>query len=409
MHISLTDPSTLLVLLATVVGLGVLFLPRLRQWRAWQATVTPLASIIGSGFLVLGPILDDSYGKYAPVVMAGLCLLAFAFGYAIRFNIARRAKVGERSRAEEWLEEAASWALAFAYCISVAYYLNLFGAFGLSLFNLDNPAYPKLLTSAVLFFVVASGLLGGFSAMEKMEQFAVSLKLAIIAGLLVGLALYFGGKATSHQLVFNDLQLHGWPAITLAFGLIVTVQGFETSRYLSDEYTPEMRIRSMRWAQIISAAIYMVYVSLLSYLFHPSELALDETAIVDMMQIVAPVLPPLLVAAALSAQFSAAVADASGAGGLAEEVSRGKITPKRAYLILGIVGALLTWGANVFDIIAYASKAFALYYAIQSAIAMVGDWKTAGGFNWRTPIYAGLSLLGILIVLFGVAAESSSH
>jgi hypothetical protein len=62
----------------------------------------------------------------------------------------------------------------------------------------------------------------------------------------------------------------------------------------------------------------------------------------------------------------------------------------------------------VFDIIAYASKAFALYYAIQSAIAMVGDWKTAGGFNWRTPVYAGLSMIGILIVVFGVAAEGSA-
>ena len=48
--------STILVLLATLMGLGLLLLPRLRTWSGWRATVTPLASIIGSGFLVLGPI-----------------------------------------------------------------------------------------------------------------------------------------------------------------------------------------------------------------------------------------------------------------------------------------------------------------------------------------------------------------
>jgi hypothetical protein len=399
--------STILVLLATLMGLGLLLLPRLRTWSGWRATVTPLASIIGSGFLVLGPILDDSYGKHAPLVMLGLCGVAYAFGYAIRVNIARIASQQPRSRAEAWMEHAASWALAFAYCISVAYYLNLFGAFGLSLSGLSNPLYPKILTSCVLLFIVSSGMFGGFSTMEKMEQFAVSLKLAIIAGLLVGLGLYFREQAASGALVANPMTDTGWHGVAVAFGLIVTVQGFETSRYLSDEYDARLRIRSMRWAQIISAIIYMIYVSLLSYIFPPEQLALEETAIVDMMKIVAPVLPPLLVAAALSAQFSAAVADASGAGGLAQEVSRGRISPKQTYLILGIIGALLTWGADVFQIIAYASKAFAIYYAIQSAIALTGDWKKAGGLTWRSPVFATLIGLAVLIVLFGRSVEGN--
>ena len=392
--------------MTTAACLGILLWPKLRNSQDWRATVTPLASIIGSGFLVLGPILDDAYGKFAPFVMLALCAVSYAFGYAVRLNIARIAQTQKRSPPEQWLERMASWSLVFAYCISVAYYLNLFGAFGLSLSGLDNPLYPKILTSAVLLFIVSSGLLGGFSAMEKMEQYAVSLKLAIIAALLVGLGLFFGDKATTNELVFNDMKETGWHGVALAFGLIVTVQGFETSRYLSDEYNARLRIRSMRWAQWLSAVIYMLYVSMLSYLFPPDQLALEETAIVRMMEVIAPILPALLVAAALSAQFSAAVADASGAGGLAEEVSGGKISPKQAYLILGIFGALLTWTTDVFQIIAYASKAFALYYAIQSAIATVGDYKKAGGLTWRTPLLSGLCLLGILIVAFGISAET---
>ncbi|MEK9751843.1 MAG: hypothetical protein VW338_01335 [Rhodospirillaceae bacterium] len=44
-------------------------------------------------------------------------------------------------------------------------------------------------------------------------------------------------------------RIHGnvtWRAMTLGFGLIVTVQGFETSRYLGDEYDATTRNRSMR-------------------------------------------------------------------------------------------------------------------------------------------------------------------
>lgn len=43
------------VALAVVVAL---FLPRVRNAILWRATVTPLASIIGSGFLISGPLLS---------------------------------------------------------------------------------------------------------------------------------------------------------------------------------------------------------------------------------------------------------------------------------------------------------------------------------------------------------------
>ena len=37
---------------------AVLLWPRLADAPLWRATITPLASILGSGFLVLGPILN---------------------------------------------------------------------------------------------------------------------------------------------------------------------------------------------------------------------------------------------------------------------------------------------------------------------------------------------------------------
>ncbi|WP_456387971.1 hypothetical protein [Profundibacter sp.] len=390
--------------IVAVTGI-ILMLPKLAKSVHWRAMITPLASIIGSGFLVLGPILDASYGKFAPLMMAALCLGAYLFGSAIRFNISVIDQdKNTRSKLEQHLDVAASWALAFAYIISVSYYLNLFGAFGVSLTSVNDPLHANLLTSAVFLVILSVGWLHGFKALERMEQISVSIKLAIIAGLLVGLAFYFVQKAGANALVFNPPERTGWAAVTLAFGLIVTVQGFETSRYLGDDYDAQTRIRSMRYAQLLSSAIYMVYIGLIAYVFHRNELAENETAIIGMMAVVAPILPTLLVAAALSAQFSAAVADTSGAGGLFSELTKHRMQAKHAYALLVGVGLLITWSANVFEIISYASRAFALYYGLQSAIAATAALRKRQ-FRVQFPLFVFLTLLSVLIVIFGTSVE----
>ena len=52
-----------------------------------HARATPLASIFGSGFLVIVPILNAAVGPYAVVAMLIVCGLAYAMGSVIRFNI----------------------------------------------------------------------------------------------------------------------------------------------------------------------------------------------------------------------------------------------------------------------------------------------------------------------------------
>lgn len=367
---------------------------------------TPLASIIGSGFLVLGPILNAAYGKYAPLVMAALCLGAYLYGAAIRYNITAIAADGySRGKIANTLEIVASWSLGFAYIVSVAYYLNLFGAFGVSLTAVNDPTHAKLLTSAIFVVILIVGWRRGFKALEGMEYVTVTLKLAIIAGLLVGLLVYFYGKASNGELVLNPVALTGWPAVTLAFGLIVTIQGFETSRYLAAEYDSTVRKRSMRWAQWVSTAIYMIYILLLAYVFEQHQVSLSETAIIDLMGLVAPILPVLLVAAALAAQFSAAVADTSGSGGLISELTDNRVSPRMAYALLTVIGLILTWSANIFEIISFASRAFAFYYALQAAIAAITAWRQPDQMN-KALFFAALAAFGILIVLFGKAIEA---
>jgi hypothetical protein len=393
-----------LILLVIVLVAGVLIHPKLAKAPLWLATITPLASIIGSGFLVLGPILEDSYGYLAPAVMLVLCGGAYLFGAAIRANmITIDREAGRRRRVEARLETLSSWSLAFAYIISVAYYLNLFGAFGVSLTPVADTFHARLLSSAIFLLILLIGWTRGFSGLERLEQVSVGIKLAIIGGLLFGLTHYFARQAAAGDLVFNPLNVTGWDGVTLAFGLIVTVQGFETSRYLGATYDVKTRIRSMRLAQGISTAIYMVYISLLAYSLPRGTMPLDETAIIAAMEIVAPILPLLLVVAALSAQLSAAVADTSGSGGLIEELAGGRITTRQAYAVLVAAGLVLTWTTNMFQIISYASRAFALYYVLQAAIATVGAWRNRDAK--RMTIFATATILAALIVAFGRSVE----
>ncbi|MFT7391061.1 MAG: hypothetical protein ACI9ZH_001289 [Paracoccaceae bacterium] len=388
------------ILAAVAITAALLWSPMLLRSITWRAMITPLASIIGSGFLVLGPVLDAAYGVWAPLAMAGLCVGAWLFGAAIRYNIAA---IGDDprvpARLQAGFEQAASWALGFAYVISVAYYLNLFGAFAVNLTPLDSPVAGRAVTTGMFALIAAVGWTRGFKALERMEHVSVTVKLAIIAGLLVGLAGFFGGKVADGTLVFNPPEVTIWPAITLGFGLIVTVQGFETSRYLKASYDAATRIRSMKWAQWLSAAIYMTYIALIAYVFERGEIVLSETAIIDMMGAVAPVLPALLVAAALAAQFSAAVADTSGSGGLIAELTGRRVSARMAYLLLCAMGAALTWSANIFEIISYASRAFAVYYTLQAAIAAATAHQR--GAWGRAMLFASLALLGLAIALLG--------
>ena len=95
-----------LILAAVVLTAGILLWPRVANAKIWRATITPLASIIGSGFLILGPVLVVSFGQYAPLAMLALCAVAYLFGSAIRFNIGAAT------------ETQSGAVLAFAYFIS---------------------------------------------------------------------------------------------------------------------------------------------------------------------------------------------------------------------------------------------------------------------------------------------------
>ena len=373
--------------------------------------MTPLASIIGSGFLISLPLLAEDLGAYAICGIAALLTLAYLIGAVIRFNIAYGEPLFEDRglRALGWLERSSHLALGLAYFISVTYYLTLMAAFLLKGLGMTDPLSGKLVTTAILIFIGVYGLLKGLHGLEDVEEYAVSIKLGVIAALLVGLLSLNLETMTNGQWLVNAVPPRvTWHSIQVVLGLLIVVQGFETSRFLRGEYSAELRIRTMRYGQLISTVIYVSFFALATITIGHTSRINDVAAITDMLLVVATVVPFMLTVGAVCAQLSAAVADAIGAAGLISEVTSQRIDRRHAYPFIAAVGVALTWSIDVYEIIALASKAFALFYAMQCvvAVAVAVHAKNVRLRAVRVTGYAILTVISIVTVVFGIAAKA---
>lgn len=397
-----------LILLVCVGVLIVLFVPQWTKTNLWTATLTPLASIIGSGFLILGPLLQNSLGTNALWGMCFLCLSAYLIGSVIRFNIQYvedELASFHPAKGIVATEKLGDIALVLAYVVSITYYLNLFGAFFLKAFDRTDDFEQKLVSSIVISCIGLFGLFKGLDFLEKLEKVSVSVKLAIIGGLLFGLLIFNVEALAQGQWILKEPHVDlSWNSFAILVGLIITVQGFETSRFLGEKYDQLTRIKSMKWAQWISTTIYLLYIglSLVNYI-GATEGSASETAIIDQSRVIATTLPVLLIIAALAAQFSAAVADTNGGSGLAVEVTDGFIKSKVGIFLICLMGLGLTWLFDIFQIIALASKAFAAFYGIQCLSAIQLAYRNK--FWGKTVLFAFVFILCMLVIFAGVPAE----
>lgn len=395
--------NTLLLAVATAVAMA-LFHPRVSNSLDWQATVTPLASIIGSGFLVAAPLLYDAVNGWSVLAMLGIVSLAYAIGEVVRYNIRYAEPLldsDQPTTALVTIEVLAGLVLSVAYVISVAFYLRLLASFVLRAMEMDSEFLANVITTVILAFIALIGVARGLGGLERLEESAVNIKLSIIAALLVGLVWFdlAGLLDGSVDIVFQPLA--DWPyALRQLAGILLIVQGFETSRYMGSKYDATTRIRTMRYAQILSALIYLAFIGLVLPLLSDFHQPGDETAIITISALVAVVLPAMLMVAAVMSQFSAAVADTVGSGGLLAEFSRHHVTPSVGYLLVSIAAIVLVWSASIFEIITIASRAFAAYYLLQCGVALVA--AQGKGHYWQQLGAAALGGLLLWVVIFAI-------
>ncbi|MDH7974190.1 hypothetical protein QH494_18530 [Sphingomonas sp. AR_OL41] len=391
---------TIVAALAALLVAGGLSFGRFARSESWAATVTPLASIIGSGFLISGPLLAREFGGAAIWAMTALLALAYAVGAVIRWNIVHV----ENHLLDKPFNDPVVWAarvtqvvLAGAYAVSVAYYLKLLAEFVMQPLAVPQEWHrivSNIGVTAIIAILVALAFGGGLRRVEHVAHGTVSIKIGIIAGLLAGLGcwwlMHLGTTATVPPARVS------WQSVPMLLGLLITVQGFETSRYLGHAYGQMVRVRTMRHAQWIATVIYLAFLALLTPFLGAAARAEGVAGILDIMRSVAAPLGIFVLIGAVSSQLSAAVADSIGSGGLMNEVSRRRLSVPAAFAIASALAIAVVWLTDPFQVVAVSSRAFALFYAMQCGLALLVSWRTGeGGWMMRT----GASVIGIVCLV----------
>lgn len=365
------------------------------------AISTPLASIFGSGFLVIIPVLAQATGPWMVLAMAAVAIFAYAVGAVIRLNIKLAEPVlAQQSQASTMLlERFSDLAVVVAYVVSITLYLEILAAFLLNGLGMDSSRNEAITVTLVVSLIVVIAITKGLAMLTRLESWALLVTFILIAAVLCGFAIY---DLQNHNYIpIKAPELTAWESLTIVAGTLIVVQGFETPRYLGHEYDTQTRINSSRWSQIISTVIYLVFVALSLPLIHELKGHYGDSSLINLVGFtVIPLLSLGVIIAAVLSQFSAAVADTITAEGNVSELTKRKINPKLTYLSIGLASIALTWFADTFQLIALASKAFALYYLLQCLVAMT----VTPSFIKRLLI--GLVALGLLfIVIFAVPAD----
>lgn len=375
----------------------------------WRATVTPLASIIGSGFLVCGPLLAKEFGSGAIFAMGALLVLAYAVGAVVRFNIVHVENHAQTLLLHDpfaWAMRSGQVTLAIAYAVSVAYYLKLLAEFAIKPFAIAAASHALIANMIVTAIIVVMTLLtfsGDIRKIEHAAQSTVSIKLGLIAGILAGLALWWAsGGAPTAALPPGRIS---WSGVPMLLGLMITVQGFETSRYLGDAYDQRMRVRTMRLAQWISSAIYLAFLALLTPLLARAAGSEGVTGILDIMSFVASLLGLFVLGAAVTSQLSAAIADSIGSGGLMIEVSQRRLNVRSAFIAASGLALIVVWLTDPFQVIALSSRAFAAFYAVQALLAFWVSRRTGAGGPFAQIAFIAVGAICIVATLAGAPAE----
>ena len=367
------------------------------------ATVTPLASIFGSGFLIIIPILEREMGSLAAVGMAAVCLLAWTVGIAIRHNVATIEPLVRDGRLDETtalIERASDVVIVGAYLISVALYARILAQFVVGYLSPESGNAESLLGTSVIALITLVGLVRGLSGLEGLER--VSLGAVLL--LVFAISATFAAKDVS-QLERGGLHTPPVPHNSLVSvllvlgGMLITVQGFETVRY-QQQIDRRARIAGCRLSQLVSTLVYVLLVVLATPLMGLGTASGADANLLDLVKRVAPALALPLVLCAVLSQFSAATADTEAGVGNLRGVQWAPLRGRLPYALVGAVSAVLAATLATSVIIVVASRAFAAYYALQCVSAL----RTSDQLRARVG-YGALSIVMLAIAALAKPAE----
>jgi hypothetical protein len=359
------------------------------------ATATPLASIFGSGFLIIVPIQVAAVGPWAVFGMAAVCLIAWFVGNAIRHNvkiIEPAEESGKLSTAVGRLEYASHAAIIVAYVISVALYLRILAQFVVGYLDPGSPNIEVYVALGCIALITIVGLVRGLDGLDAMERWSLGVVMLLVV-LIVGVfAVKDIGRIFGAGLEFPPTPDGSvTSALAILGGIVITVQGFETIRYLP-HIDAEIRIAGSRLAQLIATVTYLLIVGLATPLMADAVAAGKDETLLQLVQLAAPLLALPLVITAAGSQFSAAVADTEASVGNIRSLKLHRLKGRRSYLVIGVAASILVLTLDTFTIVVVASRAFAAYYALQCVVAArTSNGLSRGGYLVLAALMAAIA------------------
>jgi hypothetical protein len=360
--------------------------------------VVPLAEIMDVGFIVFSPVVILLFGFDAPAAMLGLCLLAILTGFAISYNINNyEPLIGKPDPLHRW-NSVAVWALLAASVVNVGYYAQLLMTLvWLPLGDLYSSGLVTATAAGLLVLLMVYGFARGLMALNDLGNKTTAFNLSAIGAVLVAFATY-----NVQRLVGGDFDMPQFDApadgeaLRQLLGLFVLVQGFESSRYIGAYFSAERRVETMRSAQYISSAVYVLFVAFTLILFATVTAPHDVTAIFVVSEEVSVFLPFLIMAAALGSQLSAIVNDTETRTEMLARQAGDRLPRQWTFPLFLVPAILVVLLTEVSSAVALASRVFAVYYLSQALIA--------GRLAWRAERWAWVAFFAVIALAMAAVA-----
>ncbi|MDQ7061322.1 MAG: hypothetical protein Q9M43_09380 [Sulfurimonas sp.] len=210
-----------------------------------------------------------------------ITFVAYNVGNIIRFNIKNLKPILQTTASKKTLilEKFSDIALLVAYVVSVSLYLHILSAFTLSSIGIDSDLNENILTTSIIVLITFIGMTSGLRPLEILEKYALFITLVVVFG-IYDFKLYTSGA----NFIMPEASKHSsFEIVAILAGMLIVVQGFETSRYLRNTYSAELRIKTSKYSQIISTIVYIIFIALAMPVTHLLNGIYNENSLITLV------------------------------------------------------------------------------------------------------------------------------
>jgi hypothetical protein len=392
------------IALVVLGGLAwMLYRPRVQQSKKYQAMVVPLSNIMDVGFIIMAPAIVLLAGYGAPLVMLGICLLAIATGFAIAYNIRHYEPIEGTDDRINIIGHTARWALTAASVINIAYYTLVLVTLFLWPLDLYSERNLAIVGTVLLGGLIIVGFAGGMDRLNSLANKTTAFNLSAVIAIVVAFGVYNIQEALGGRELFPPVDtVVDAEAFRQIIGLFAIVQGFEAARYIGGRFAGELRITTMRIAQIVSSVVFVALVAFVIILFVQVQTDFSAQSIFIVADEVGDAMPWLILLAALGSQTSAIIGATMSRSDMlvSNRVLGHEVPRKTTFLILIVPAIALFLLADVPQAVALASRVFAAYFVLQATIAWIlarrnSNWGAVAGFTVVGAMMATITVFGL--------------